>query len=92
MSEVDLHVNSAYHSQFNDQYRIVNKMLVIYLRCLTGDNPREWLQRLHRAEYCYTILNHQPINTPLLKLVCDPDPPFLDKYNSDGSSNTAVDA
>jgi len=34
-----LHMSSAFHPQSDGQTEAVNKMIGMYLRCLTGDRP-----------------------------------------------------
>jgi hypothetical protein len=36
----------VFHPQSNGQLEATNNIIVMYLRCLTGDRPRHWLQRL----------------------------------------------
>lgn len=36
----------AFHLQSNGQSEATNKIIAMYLRCLTGDRPRHWLQQL----------------------------------------------
>jgi len=50
---VKLRMSTAFHPQTDDQPEIVNKTIAMYLRCLTGDRPRAWLEWLPWAEYCY---------------------------------------
>jgi hypothetical protein len=48
-----LHMTSAFHPQSDGQTEAANKVIVMYLRCLTGDRPRQWLRWLPWAEYIY---------------------------------------
>jgi transposase InsO family protein len=41
-----LAMSSAFHPQSDGQTEAANKVIVMYLRCLTGDRPREWLRWL----------------------------------------------
>jgi len=36
-----LHMNSAFHPQSDGQTEVVNKIIAMYLRCLTRDRPRQ---------------------------------------------------
>jgi hypothetical protein len=53
LSRVKLNMSSAFHPQSDGQSEVVNRVILMYLRCLVGDRPKEWLQWLPRTEYCY---------------------------------------
>jgi hypothetical protein len=53
---------------------VVNKVITVYLRCLTGDKPKEWIRWLPRAEYCYNTWHRTSIHTTPFKLVYGRDP------------------
>jgi hypothetical protein len=38
-----LHMTSAFHPQSDGQTEAANRVIVMYLRCFTGDRPRQWL-------------------------------------------------
>jgi len=38
-----LHMSSAFHPQLDGQTEAANRVIVMYLRCFTGDRPRQWL-------------------------------------------------
>lgn len=38
-----LHMTSAFHPQSDGQTESANRIIVMYLRCFTGDRPRQWL-------------------------------------------------
>jgi transposase InsO family protein len=46
LSGVRLQMSSAFHPQSDGQTEVVNKIITLYLYCLTGDRPRQWLQWL----------------------------------------------
>jgi len=50
---VHFHFTSAFHPQFDGQSEATNKIIAMYLRCLTGDWPRQWVRWLPWAEFCY---------------------------------------
>ena len=74
-------MTSAYHPQSDGQSEIVNKIITMYLRCLTGDRPKEWIRWFPWAEFCYNIAYHKSIRTTLFKLVYGCDPPQLKTYS-----------
>ena len=60
-----LQMSSAFHPQSDGQSEAANKVIAMYLRCSTGDRPRQWLQWLPWAEYVYntaynTVLGDTP--------------------------------
>lgn len=40
---IKLSMSSAFHPQLDGQTEAINKAIDMYLRCLTGDRPRQWL-------------------------------------------------
>jgi len=55
---VKLRMSTAFHSQTDRQSKVVNKIITMYLICLTGDRPRDWLDWLAWAEFCYNTAYH----------------------------------
>jgi len=39
-----LHMTSAFHPQSDGQTEAANKVIVMYLRCMTGDRPKQWVR------------------------------------------------
>ncbi|TXG48807.1 hypothetical protein EZV62_024682 [Acer yangbiense] len=50
LEETQLLMSTAYHPQTDGQTEIVNKGLEQYLRCMTGDKPKEWSKWLSLGE------------------------------------------
>jgi hypothetical protein len=73
-------MTSAYHPQADGQSEVVNKIITMYLRCLTGDKTKEWVRWLPWAEFCYNTAWQQSIRTTPFKLVYGRDPPHLKTY------------
>jgi hypothetical protein len=48
-----LHMTATFHPQSDGQKEASNKVIVMYLRCFTGDRPRQWLRWLPWTEYVY---------------------------------------
>jgi transposase InsO family protein len=53
LSGVKLQLTSTFHPQSDGQGEAVNKVITMYLCCLVGDRPRQWLKWLPWAENCY---------------------------------------
>ncbi|GJY77978.1 reverse transcriptase [Tanacetum coccineum] len=59
-------------------------MLECYLRCMTGDKPKEWMQWLSLAEYWYNINFHSSTNiTPFEAAYGQPPPTYVPYENED---------
>jgi hypothetical protein len=69
----------------------VNKVLAMYLRCVTGDCPRAWVDWLPWAEYCYNTSFHTALRTTLFQVVYGRPPPPLLPYKAGTASTEAVD-
>jgi transposase InsO family protein len=46
LAGVKLNLTTAFYPQSGSQYEAVNKVITMYLHCLAGDRPRQWLQWL----------------------------------------------
>lgn len=46
LAGVKLRMSTAFHPQTDGQSEVVNRTITMYLRCLTGDRPRSWLDWL----------------------------------------------
>jgi len=40
-----LQMSTAFHPQSDGQTKAANRVIIMYLRCFTGDRPRQWLRR-----------------------------------------------
>jgi E3 ubiquitin-protein ligase DOA10 len=43
LASIKLNLSSAIHPQSDGQSEAVNNVITMYLRCLVGDHPRQWL-------------------------------------------------
>ena len=91
LSGSKLSFSSAYHPQSDGQTEVVNRTIEMYLRCLTGDRPRKWLEWLPWAEYCYNTSFHTSLKTTPFRLVYGRDPPRLLDYTAGSTRVEAVD-
>lgn len=80
MLHVKLNISSAYHPQSDGQTEIVNKCLESYLRCMTGEKPKDWVHWLNLAEYWYNTSFHTTINTTPYEVLYGHTPPLLILY------------
>jgi hypothetical protein len=63
LAGVKLRMSTTFHPKTDGQSEVVNKVIAMYLRCVTGDRPRSWVDWLSWAEYCYkppSILSSAP--------------------------------
>jgi len=89
---VQLRLNMAFHPQTDGQSEAVNKTIAMYLRCLTGDRPRDWLDWLPWAEFCYNTASHSALRTSPFAVVYGRPPPDLLLYTQGRADTAAVDA
>ena len=59
--QVALNKSTAYHPQSDGQTEVVNRCLEVYLRCITGEKPFEWVLWLPLAEWWYNTNWHSTI-------------------------------
>ncbi|GJV01669.1 retrotransposable element Tf2 [Tanacetum coccineum] len=75
----------------NGQTKVVNRCLEGYLRCMTGEHPKEWSKWLPYAELWYNTNFHTSINTTPFKVVYGQTPPIHVPYIGGLSKVDAVD-
>jgi len=80
LAGVKLQMTSAFHPQSDGQSEATNKIIAMYLKCLTGDRPRQWLEWLPWAEFCYNSSYQQSIKTSPFELVYGRPPPSIRSY------------
>jgi hypothetical protein len=81
MADVQLQFSSAFHPQTDGQSKATNKIIAMYLCCLTGDRPQNWLQWLSWMEFCYNSSFQSSLRTTSFKAVYDRDPPVMRSYS-----------
>jgi hypothetical protein len=62
-------MSTAFHPQTDGQSEVVNKIIAMYLRCITGDRPRTWVDWLSWAEYCYNTSFHSALRATPFEVV-----------------------
>lgn len=61
--------SSSYHPETDGQTEVVNRSLETYLRCMVGENPKQWSHWLSWAEYWFnTSFNRSAGMTPFKAL------------------------
>lgn len=72
--------SSAYHPQPDGQTEVLNRTVEMYLRCITGDKPKEWATWLPWVEYMYNTSWHSSTGKTHFKLVYGRPTPTLLSY------------
>jgi hypothetical protein len=85
-----LHMTSAFHPQSDGQSEAANKVIAMYLRCFTGDRPREWLRWLPWAEYTYNTAYQSSLRDTPFHVVYGRHPPSLRSYEAGDTRVAAV--
>jgi hypothetical protein len=80
LSGAKLHMTSTFHPQSDGQTEAANKVIVMYLRCFTGDRPKQWLRWLPWAEYIYNTAYQSSLRDTPFKVVYGRDPPSIRSY------------
>jgi hypothetical protein len=92
LAGVKLRMSTAFHPQTDGQSEVVNKVIAMYLRCVTGDRPRAWVDWLAWAEYCYNTSYHSALRTTPFEVVYGRPPPAMLPYEpGTARSETAGD-
>ncbi|GJT35646.1 retrotransposable element Tf2 [Tanacetum coccineum] len=74
--QVQLLKSISYHPQTDGQTEVVNRCLEGYLRCMTGEHPKEWLKWLSLAKLWYNSNFHTSIQTTPFEFVYGIPPPI----------------
>ena len=72
--------SSANHPQTDGQTEVLNRTLKMYLQCLTGAKPKDWVRWIPWAEYFYNTSWHSAIKTTPFQAVYGRPPPNLLSY------------
>jgi hypothetical protein len=84
-----LHMSSAFHPQSDGQTEAANRVIVMYLRCFTGDRPRQWLRWLLWVEYVYNTAYQSSLRETPFRVVYGRDPPTI-RFYEPGETRVAV--
>jgi hypothetical protein len=91
MAGVQLRMSTAFHTQTDGQSEVVNKVLAMYLRCVTGDRPRAWVDWLAWVEYCYNTSFHTAMRATPFEVVYDSPPSPILPYTPGSARTEAAD-
>nr|XP_051211532.1 uncharacterized protein LOC127329025 [Lolium perenne] len=80
LAGVKLRMSTAFHPQTGGQSEVVNKIIAMYLRCITRDRPRAWVDWLAWAEYCYNTSYHSALHATPFEVVYGRPPPAMLPY------------
>jgi len=75
-----LHMTTTFHPQLDGQSEAANHVIIMYLRCLTGDRPRQWLQWLPWAEFVFNTAYQTSLRDTPFRVVYGRDPPSIRSY------------
>nr|GEU68824.1 reverse transcriptase [Tanacetum cinerariifolium] len=89
--QVQLNMSTAYHPQSNGQTEVVNRCLECYLRCMTGEQPKQWMKWLSLAEWWYNTNFHTSVHTTPYEAVYGKSPPIHIPYIGGESKVDLVD-
>jgi len=85
-----LFMSSAFHPQTDGQTEAANRVIVMYLRCFSGDRPRQWLRWLPWAEYIYNTAYQSSLRDTPFQVVYGRDPPTIRSYEPGETRVAAV--
>jgi hypothetical protein len=88
---VTLKMSTAFHPQTDGQSEVVNKIIAMYLRCVTDDRPQAWVDWLSWADYCYNTSYHTALRATPFEVVYGRSPPSMLPYTPGTARTEAAD-
>jgi hypothetical protein len=85
-----LHMTTTFHPQSDGQSEAANRVIIMYLRCLTGDRPRHWLQWLPWAEFVFNTAYQSSLRDSSFWVVYGRDPPTIRSYEPSDTRVAAI--
>jgi hypothetical protein len=74
-------MSSTFHPQSDGQLKVVNRVIMMYLRCLARDSPISWHRWLPWAECCNNTSFQSALKCSSFQLVYGREPPTLMSYS-----------
>ena len=90
LSGAKRHMSSAFHPQSDGQTEATNKVITMYLRCFTGDHPRQWLRWLPWVEFIYNTAYQSSLQDTPFNIVYGREPPTIRSYEPGETRVAAV--
>jgi hypothetical protein len=75
-----LQMTTAFHPQSDRKSESANRDILMYLRCLAGNRPREWLRWLPWAEFLFNMAYQTSLRDTPFRVVYGQDPPSIWSY------------
>jgi hypothetical protein len=85
-----LYMTTAFHPQADGQSEVANRVVIMYMWCLTGDRPRQWLRWLPWAEYLFNTAYQTLLRDTPFRVVYGCDPPSIRSYEPGETRVAAV--
>ena len=85
-----MRLTSAFHPQSDGQSEAANRVIIMYLRCLTGDRPRDWLRWPPWAEFMFNTAYQTSLKETPFRIVYGRDPPSIRSYEPGETRVAAV--
>ncbi|RLN33026.1 putative retroelement [Panicum miliaceum] len=85
-----LHMTTAFHPQSDGQSEAANRVIIMDLRCLTGDRPRQWLRWLPWAEFVFNTAYQPSLRDTPFRVVYGREPPSIRSYEPGDTRVAAV--
>ena len=85
-----LHMSTAFHPQSDGQSEAANRVIIMHLRCLTGDRPKQWLRWLPWAEFIFNTAYQSSLQDTPFRVVYGLDPPSVRSYEPGDTRVPAV--
>lgn len=73
-------MSSSYHPQSDCQAKVLNRCLVNYLQCYTGNHPKSCVRWLPLAEWWYNTTYHSATQITSNQAIYGVAPPTLMSY------------
>ncbi|KAF7152525.1 hypothetical protein RHSIM_Rhsim01G0093500 [Rhododendron simsii] len=86
-----LNLSTSYHPHTDGQTEVVNRCLETYIRCMTGDKPKSWVQWLPLAERWFNTTYHTSTHLTPYQAIYGRVPPSYIYYIPSSSRIAALD-